>query len=263
MIDLRRGDCLDVMGTIADGSIDLVCADLPYATTSMEWDQVIPFEPLWSHYRRLLKSRGTVVLTASQPFTTDLIQSNREWFKYELIWKKTVVGGFVHAKNKPLKAHENIILFSPATTVHESQTLNRMTYQPQGLTRIHKKHFRPKARTEKSVVGSRPSHTTHTTGYTQEWTGYPTSIIEIANPNNGNVHPTQKPVALMEYLIRTYSNEGETVLDNCFGSCTTGIAAINTNRNFIGIEKDEKYFNIGKARVDSHLRDISCQLPLS
>jgi site-specific DNA-methyltransferase (adenine-specific) len=249
MIDLRCGDCLDLMADIEPGSIDLILCDLPYGTTACKWDTVIPFEPLWAHYRRLLKPRGAVVLTASQPFTSMLVMSNREWFKYCWVWEKTRVSGFVHAKNKPLKTHEDIAVFSPATTVHASQTDNRMTYNPQGIrpfveirsgVRVSRMSF--------TSTGPRPSHGL----YESSHENYPRSVLNVpSGDNSGSFHPTQKPVALMEYLIRTYSNEGETVLDNCIGSGTTGVACLNTDRNFIGIERDPDYFAIASKRIES------------
>jgi site-specific DNA-methyltransferase (adenine-specific) len=252
--DLRLGDCLDVMATLADNSVDLILCDLPYGTTACKWDSVIPFEPLWTQYRRIAKPSAAIVLTASQPFTTALIASNMEMFKYCLVWEKTRATGHVHAKNKPMKSHEDVCVFSGGTTVHASQSKSRMTYNPQGLVRVDRESYRP-SRGERlsdeadALYSVRPSHKKT---IRQEFEGYPRSVIKIASEHNvgaGAFHPTQKPVALMEYLIRTYTNEGDTVLDSCMGSGTTGVAAMRTGRNFIGIERDESYFAIADKRI--------------
>lgn len=244
-VRLIQGDCLDVMRTLEPGSVDLILADLPYGTTACKWDVVIPFEPLWECYRRLLKPRGAVVLTASQPFTSMLVMSNLEWFKYCLVWEKTRVSGFAHAKNKPMKSHEDVAVFSPATTVHASQTAFRMTYNPQGLMPTNRPHKGVRKPTYGNTSkGIRPSD--H--AYIQEASGYPKSVIKTKS-EYVIVHPTQKPVALFEYLIKTYSNEGELILDNTIGSGTTAVAAINTGRRCIGIERDPGYFETAVNRV--------------
>lgn len=253
MINLMHGDCLELMKEIPDGSVDMVLTDPPYGTTACKWDRVIPFEPMWDNVRRVLKSNGTAVFTASQPFTSALVMSNTAWFKYCLVWEKTRATGHIHAKNKPMKKHEDILVFSSGTTVHASQSANRMTYNPQGLTFAPYVHKRPSAGSSGggSTISPRKSHKKERL---VEYTGYPTSIIPIASEHNvgsGAFHPTQKPVALMEYLIRTYTNEGETVLDFTMGSGTTGVAAQNLDRSFIGIELDETYFNIAKERIDA------------
>jgi site-specific DNA-methyltransferase (adenine-specific) len=244
-VTLWQGDCLDKMSNIADGSVDLILCDLPYGTTACAWDSVIPLQPLWAHYKRIIKSTGAIILTASQPFTTVLIASNMEWFKYCWVWEKTRATDFVNAKNKPMKRHEDIAVFSPGTTANGSD--RRMTYNPQGLVYKREDYYRPNPKMKNGgVIGERPSHTN---GYVREWTNYPTSILEFANPNNGSVHPTQKPVDLGEYLICTYTNQGETVLDNTMGSGSFGVAAINTGRRFMGIEREDKYFEIAKRRI--------------
>lgn len=244
MIKLMQGDCLELMRDIPDGSVDLVLTDPPYGTTACKWDAVIPFEPMWAHVRRVLKPTGAAVFTASQPFTSALVMSNAEWFKYCWVWEKSRPGDIFNAKNKPLKSHEDVIVFSAGTTANGSN--RRMAYLPQGVTKGGIKTNNPDDR-EYAFKGSRPSlkahHVTH--GGT-----YPRSVIKIANPNAGSFHPTQKPVALMEYLIRTYTNEGETVLDFTMGSGTTGVACVNTGRKFIGIERDEEYFQIAQDRIN-------------
>lgn len=244
-VTLLHGDCLEHMKTIPDGSVDLILNDPPYGSTSNKWDTIIPFEPMWEQLRRILKNNGTAVFTASQPFTTSLIMSNIEWFKYCLVWEKTRATGHVHAKNKPMKKHEDILIFSSGTTVHASQSVNRMTYNPQGLEKMKNIKIRKAGGESNTVMSVRPSHR----DVVQEYENYPTSIIKIAS-EGATIHPTQKPVALMEYLVKTYTNENETVLDFTMGSGTTGVACVNTNRNFIGIELDDVYYNLAKDRIE-------------
>ena len=262
---LFHGDCLDEMNKIADGSVDLILCDLPYGTTDrkgveskgnnrlLSWDTVIPLDKLWDQYKRVLKPLGTVVLTADQPFTSQLILSNLEWFKYEWIWKKKKTTGFLLANYRPMKCTEDVVVFSAGGAAAASRNGTNMTYNPQGL--IEKN---VKKRNSAKRLGNflhNPEHMgagnklLHDGEYEQKYTNYPSEIIEFGL-DKGAVHPTQKPVALMEYLIKTYSNEGETVLDNCMGSGTTGVACVNTNRNFIGIELDKEYFEIAKERIN-------------
>lgn len=265
MVDLYYGDCLVEMKKIEDNSVDLILCDLPYGTTDrsgvekkngnnrlLKWDTVIPLESLWLEYKRVLKPKGAVVLTADQPFTSKLIMSNIEWFKYEWIWKKKKTTGFLLANYRPMKQTEDVIVFSPAHAAAASRHGGNMTYNPQGL--IEKK---VKKKNDPNRLGKflhNPEHMgkgnklLHETEYEQKFTNYPSEIIEFGLDRNV-VHETQKPVALMEYLIRTYSNEGEIVLDNCMGSGTTGVACINTNRKFIGIEKKDEYFDVAKKRI--------------
>ena len=239
-----KGDCLEMMKLIPDDSVDMVLCDLPYGTTQCAWDSVIPFEPLWAEYRRVIKGTGAIVLSASQPFTSALIASNFSMFKYCWVWEKTRPGDIFNAKNKPLKSHEDICVFSTGTTANGSD--RRMQYLPQGVGTGGVKTNNPDEK-EYAFKGKRPSHKeSHVT----QGSNYPRSVLKIANPNAGSVHPTQKPVALMEYLIRTYTNEGDTVLDNTMGSGTTGVACVNTGRKFIGIERDDKYFAIAQKRIE-------------
>lgn len=250
MITLKNGDCLDEMAWIEDGSVDLILCDLPYGTTACAWDAIIPLDRLWRHYRRILKGNGAVVLCAGQPFTSTLICSNLDWFKYSWVWHKSRALGFTNAKNKPMNKHEDVVVFSPGTCANRSE--RRMLYNPQGLVAYGKTVSGIKACAADSEPGGhrfgRPSHKAERV---QEFTNYPNSILQI--PNEGStVHPTQKPLALMEYMVLTYTNLGDTVLDNCMGSGTTGVACKNTGRNFFGIERDEKYFAIAKARIDGH-----------
>jgi site-specific DNA-methyltransferase (adenine-specific) len=241
------------MAKLADHSVDLLLVDLPYGTTACPWDSVIPLDRLWKEYYRIMKPNKAMVFTASQPFTTSLIASNIKDFKYEWIWVKNRPTNFAHAKNKPMKKHENVLVFSTGTTVHASQSASRMPYNPQGLIDIEEKTVVKKASEKTDVMFSeRPGHGE----FKRNKTGYPHSILEFSTDQLG-IHPTAKPVALFEYLIRTYSEEGDLVLDNTAGSGTTAIAAINTNRKWICIEKDEDYYSKAIDRVQQHSADKS------
>jgi site-specific DNA-methyltransferase (adenine-specific) len=243
---LLHGDCLDLLPTLETGSIDMVLCDLPYGTTACKWDSVIPFEPLWREYKRVCKPNAAIVLFAVDPFTSALIVSNLAQFKYRWIWKKSKGSNFPQAPNMPLKVAEDIAVFSGGVVGHVSQAgARRMTYNPQGIrqgTTIVKQ-----GRNTSELRYHRDSHTNHTTGYTCKAENYPTVLLEFQSENG--FHPTQKPVALMEYLIRTYTNPGDTVLDNTMGSGTTGVACVNTGRQFIGIERDPDYFAIAQRRI--------------
>jgi len=247
-IRLMLGDCLEKMKDIPDGSVDLILCDLPYGTTACKWDSVIPFEPLWAQYRRIAKKNAAIVLTASQPFTTALIASNMREFRYCWYWKKSVGSGFQNAKRQPLRLIEEVVVFYRKPP----------KYIPQGLVRTDAPRVN-KISAADSIVGGTPGRGgLRTVGneWVQEFTNYPRNVLEFPAPMAGRKHPTQKPVALMEYLIRTYTNEGETVLDNCMGSGTTGVACINTNRNFIGIELDPTYFDIACKRIEEAQRQV-------
>lgn len=254
---LHLGDCLELMRELPDASVDMVLCDLPYGTTACKWDSVIPFEPLWEQYKRVIKGPGAIVLTASQPFTSALIMSNLDWFKYQWVWEKDKGNNFMHAKNMPIKFHEDVCVFSSGTTVHASQSKNRMPYNPQGLVKVDKKWSRPKHYEN----GHNLSRESHKLDRVIEFENYPRSIIKFSNSDNRErgLHPTQKPVALMEYLIRTYTNEGDTVLDNTMGSGTTGVACINTGRRFIGMERDPGYFKTAKQRIQAKLSHIDLE----
>ena len=194
-----------------------------------------------------MKPRGAMVLFGAQPFTTDLINSNRKWFKYCWVWEKTKPSGFVHAKNMPLKSHEDICVFSRGTIAHISQSKNRMIYNPQGIVEINKSQYRPSRKNGSDVsMGDRPSLQYN---WVQTHTGYPRTVLKFSNPNNYKLHNSPKPLDLLEYLIRTYTNPGDLVLDNVMGSGTTGHACVNLSRRFIGIELDAKYYEIAKARI--------------
>ena len=277
MVELYHGDCLEQMVNIPDHSVDLILTDLPYGTTDrngveskgsnrlLQWDTVIPLDLLWEQYRRILKPLGTVALTADQPFTSQLILSNLDWFKYEWIWKKKKTTGFLLANYRPVKETEDVVIFSPGGAAAASRNGKNMTYNPQGL--IEKKVKKKNSAKRLGKFLHTPEHMgennklLHETEYEQKWTNYPSEIIEFGLDRDV-IHPTQKPVALMEYLIRTYSNEGETVLDNCMGSGTTGVAAIKTNRKFIGIEADADYFTKASERINNTTVDTEEQNPL-
>ena len=216
------------MASIPDGSVDMILCDLPYGTTQNKWDSVIPFEPLWAHYKRICK--GPIVLTASLPFTATLGASNVGWLKYGWVWEKGSATGHLNAKRMPMKLHEDILVFSKGSHV----------YNPQDLVPFGKVTRRGSNGGNFGVSGKENF---------QEFTNYPRSVLRFNNDPKP-IHPTQKPVALMEYLIKTYTNEGDVVMDNCMGSGTTGVACANTGRNFIGIEKDPTYFAAAKARIE-------------
>ena len=240
MINLMQGDCLERMKEIPDGSIDMVLTDPPYGTTACKWDSVIPFEPMWEQLKRATKKKGAIVMTASQPFTSVLVTSNLKMFKYCWVWKSNRAANFAQAPYMTLKNCEDVCVFSCAGVAQNSKV--RMTYNPQGLKRMDKVVAGKKANEH------RPNRKDQNP-YRQRHTGYPNQILEF--PKDAKpIHPTQKPVALMEYLIKTYTNEGETVLDFTMGSGTTGVAAKNLGRDFIGIELDETYFNIAKDRIE-------------
>ena len=239
MINLMLGDCLERMKEIPDGSVDMILADLPYGTTACKWDTIIPFEPLWEQYKRVIKDNGAIVLTASQPFTSALVMSNPKMFKYEWVWQKTMAGNFFNANKEPMKKHENILVFYKKPPQYNPQ----MSYgKPYSEKKERKRYYGAFARDK--TTSKKPT--------INKGTRYPSTVQLFSNGNNkNNGHPTQKPVALFEYLIKTYTNEGETVLDNCMGSGTTGVACKNLNRKFIGIEKDETYFKIAQDRINA------------
>lgn len=234
MINLMQGDCLELMKNIPDGSVDMVLCDLPYGTTACKWDNVIPFEPLWEQYNRIIKKNGAICLFGSEPFSSALRMSNIKNFKYDWIWNKRLAGNGILAKKQPLKIHEIVSVF------------NTSIYYPQMV--------KGKLR-NKMTGGLKESEITGGNTIVSEYKNdlyYPRSILEfsIANMRKGRLHPTQKPVSLLEYLIKTYTNEGESVLDNCMGSGSTGVACVNTGRNFVGIELDNGYFEIAQKRIE-------------
>jgi site-specific DNA-methyltransferase (adenine-specific) len=241
-IELMQGDCLEKMKDIPDKSIDMILCDLPYGTTACKWDTIIPFEPLWEQYKRVIKPNGAIVLTASQPFTSALVMSNPKMFKYDWVWEKSRVTGVLNAKRQPLRTKEDVLVFS----------INTPVYNPQGTYKCNKQTGTGVARDGSQGLATGKITQTSNGKYRQTVTGYPRNIIRI--PSEGRTkHPTQKPVALFEYLIKTYTNEGDLVLDNCMGSGTTGVACKNLNRNFIGIELDPDYFKIAEKRINENL----------
>ena len=231
------------MKDIPDGSIDMILADLPYGTTACKWDTIIPFEPLWEHYERVIKDNGAIVLTAAQPFTSALILSNPNLFRYEWIWEKTIAPNFMFAKKQPLRRHENVVVFYKKQPTYNPQMEKGEPYTDKRTNR-YKEGTEINRESIADIMGQHKKKPIKNKG-----TRYPSTVQKFSNGNRGNVHPTQKPVPLIEYLIRTYTNEGETVLDNCIGSGTTAVAAINTGRNFIGIEKEWEYCEIANERI--------------
>lgn len=239
MIDLYLGNCLDLMPILADESVDMILTDLPYGSTACKWDTVIPFEPLWEQYKRIIKPNGCIALFATEPFASRLVCSNIDMFRYDLIWDKVnLYTGSLLANKRPLRRHEQIMIFYKHQPTYNKQMRQG---QPYSMTRNTK------------GVGEYATKTYQRVKTVNNGEHNPCSIIEIegGNKSEKGLHPTQKPVALCEWLIKTYTNEGETVLDSCMGSGTTGVACINTGRNFIGIELDEHYFNIAKERINA------------
>jgi site-specific DNA-methyltransferase (adenine-specific) len=241
-----NGDCLEVMQGIPSGSIDMVLCDLPYGTTNIEWDKPLPLTPLWEQYERIIKASGVIALFSAQPFTTDLINSNRKLFRYEVIWEKTQPTGFLNAKKMPLRKHENILIFYKKLP----------TFNPQ-FTKVQRSDI---GRTRLNGTGSQQyqKYMKPDWSYTENGERYPTDVIKFSNWNGAlfgktdktRKHPTAKPAALFEYLIKTYTNEGDLVLDNCIGSGTTAVAAINTGRNFVGIELSKEYCALAEGSIE-------------
>lgn len=237
---LMQGDCLERMKEIETGSVDMILCDLPYGTTQNKWDSVIPFTPLWEQYKRVIKKQGAIVLTASQPFTSALVMSNVKMFKYEWIWEKSQAVGHLNAWKRPMLKHESILVFANGQTQYNPMIEDKPVENQRPLT----------TRTKKSTNYGDHRLDTHKCPPDKSM---PRSVVKFNNAQ-GNIHPTQKPLSLMEYLIKTYTNESETVLDNCFGSGTTGVACVNTNRKFIGIELDENYYGLAKKRIIDTIR---------
>ena len=240
---LVNADCFDVFPFIEDKSIDAIICDLPYGTTACKWDSVIPFEPLWKHYERVIKNNGAIVLTASQPFTSALVMSKPKMFKYEWIWEKSKASNFLLAKKQPLKAHENVLVFANGTPNYYPQKTQGKPYYRGG---VKEKHDNPE------VSNNIPNYHSHIRK-SEDGMRLPRSVQYFTTAEfDGKFHPTQKPIALFEYLVNTYTNEGETVLDNCMGSGTTGLACLKTNRQFIGIEKEKQYYDVAVRRLSSY-----------
>ena len=236
MINLMLGDCLERMKEIPDGSVDMVLTDPPYGTTACKWDSIIPLEPMWEQLKRVVKPNGAIVMTASQPFTSKLVMSNLDAFKLEWVWEKSKATGHALCKKRPLKAHESILVFSYGVEAYNPQMTDGKPY--------------------KSKLGKKESQEFSTGNHRNDSDGkrYPRSVQYFKtseSERNYYRHPTQKPVALMEYLISTYTNVNQTVLDFTMGSGTTGVACVKTSRNFIGIELDPDYFEIAKQRIEA------------
>ena len=239
---LLQGDCLELMKDIPDKSIDLILCDLPYGTTRNSWDEVIPFDKLWAQYNRIIKDNGAILLFAQGKFYVNLVSSNMKMFRYDLVWDKELISGFLNAKRMPLRRHEQVAVFykhlptyNPQFTQGKPLHSKGTAYQIKELTNNNYGDFKA---TDDDRAGSTEK--------------YPTSIIKFQKPHPSVcVHPTQKPIELLEYLIKTYTNEGDTVLDNCMGSGSTGVACKNTDREFIGMELDEKYYKIACERLEA------------
>jgi DNA modification methylase len=236
MINLMLGDCLERMKEIPAGTVDLVLCDPPYGTTMCKWDSVINLELMWEQLKRVIKQNGAIVITAAQPFTSILVCSNLKMFRYDLVYDKPAGTGFFNAKKMPLRSHESVLVF-----------YNKLpTYNPQ-MTHGHERKTSSRLDAKSECYGKAVKKTSY-----DSTSRYPRSIQRFSSDKQkGNFHPTQKPVALMEYLIKTYSNESEAVLDFTMGSGSTGVAAKNLNRDFIGIELDEEYFNIAQDRIEN------------
>ena len=256
MIELDKiynEDCLEGMKRIPDGSVDAIICDLPYGTTACAWDSVIPIDKLWEQYKRIRKPSCVILLFGSEPFSTNLRMSNMKEWRYDWIWKKNSSVGFVHAKNRPNKNFEIISAFCQYSMGHKSLLGEKhMPYNPQGLIPIHEVQRNAKEKFG-GVVGKRKSHKEVVV---REWTNYPKAILEY-DVDSDSFHPTQKPVDLLRYLIRTYSNEGDTILDNCMGSGTTAVACIREKRHFIGFELNKEYFDKACKRIDAERRQLT------
>lgn len=231
-----QGDCLEVMKDIPDKSIDMILCDLPYGTTACKWDTIIPFEPLWEQYKRIIKDNGAIVLTSVQPFSSKLVMSNPNWFKYQWVWNKKIPSGMSYARFQPMRQHEDVLVFCEGKTIYNAQMIKR----------------------DKPIKGGGMSKGETTNNQklvalkkTYEYKN-PTSIIVFDKIRKDSLHPTQKPTELFEYLIKTYTNEGDLVLDNCAGSFTTAVASENLKRNWICIEKEAEYCEIGQKRLDDY-----------
>lgn len=235
-VTLWRGNCLELMKDIPDKSVDMILCDLPYGATMNKWDSVIDFDELWTAYKRIIKNNGAIVLFGQGLFTAELACSNKEMFRYRLVWEKTKAGGFLNARRMPLQAHEDISVFYKKLPTYNPQMETGKPYAKRAVTNGDGGCYGKFDRVGQTNINN--------------GTRFPRSVLRFSNDNYNSIHKTQKPVQLLEYLIRTYTNEGETVLDNCMGSGSTGVACVNTNRNFIGIELDENYFQIAKNRIE-------------
>jgi site-specific DNA-methyltransferase (adenine-specific) len=236
------GDAIDEMSKLPDKSIDMILCDLPYGTTQCKWDTVIPFDSLWEQYRRIIKDKGAIVLTASQPFTSNLVMSNPKLFRYSLVWEKSKSTGYLNSKKMPMRSHEDILVFYKSLPIYNPQMVDGKPYDKGKAHRPTEVY-----REQKGEI-----HVKNDSGQR-----YPRSVQYFKTAESEGVvyHPTQKPISLMEWLIKTYTNEGDIVLDNCIGSGTTAIACIRTNRKYIGIDIDESYINITTERISNELNN--------
>ena len=248
-VELKQGDCLELMKNIPDGSVDLVLTDPPYGTTACKWDSVIPFEPMWAQLNRIIKPNGAICLFGSEPFSSALRMSNIKNFKYDWVWKKPRGTGHLNSKKQPLRDVENVSVFYKKQCTYNPQYSIGEPYSALKGGKISKVSESGVTTYGKFMNGA--EYRNDNNGFR-----YPKQVLEFGVVERGTLHPTQKPVPLLEYLIRTYTNEGETVLDFTMGSGSTGVACVNTNRNFIGIELDEGYFNIAKKRIEEAQEQI-------
>ena len=246
MLELYKGDCIEVMKSIPNKSIDMILADLPYGTTQCSWDEVIPFDKLWNQYNRVIKDRGVIALFGAEPFSSKLRVSNMKNYKYDWIWEKSKATNFLNAKRQPLRAYENICIFYKKQSIYNPQMTEGDSYN-KGVR---------KQQTNNDVYGEFEQVEVKSDGLR-----YPRNVVyfKTVESEGKTYHKTQKPVALLEYLIKTYTNKGNVVLDNVMGSGSTGVACLNTNRKFIGIELDEDYFNIAQNRINEHKSNILIQ----
>lgn len=262
-MELYNEDCLEGMKRIKDGSIDAIICDLPYGTTACYWDSVIPFEPLWEQYRRIIKPKGAIVLFATEPFTSTLICSNIKQFREKLTWVKHKPSNIGNAKYMHLKYSEDIVVFADGKCTYNPQMQPRISDRVRQAQKGNSKQWRTNRKETQEVSFATQYEPRSWDSFDADWK-YPSNVITIpavvSNSKEKVGHPTQKPVALIEYLIRTYSNEGDLILDNCMGSGTTAIACINTNRNFIGFELDKGYCDIAQKRIREHQMQLRLDL---
>lgn len=255
-VKLLQGDCLQLMKQIPDRSIDMVLCDPPYGTTGSKWDSVLSYQELWSQYRRIISDSGVIVLFGTEPFATKVRSEALDLYKYDWIWRKSTVTGFAHARNMPLRDYENIMVFSKSSIGHMSKLgQKRMPYNPQGL--------RPCMQKDKSHKNSLVMHSgtfanTKESHYVRTETGFPRMVLNFEkNPKDSKYHLNSKPVSLLEYLIKTYTDKGQYVFDNCMGGGSTGVACVKTDRNFIGMELDPQYFQIAQKRICKALEEMA------
>lgn len=238
-MNLQKGDCIELLGGVKDESIDMILCDLPYGTTRCKWDEIIPFDQLWKQYKRVIKENGAIVLFGDGIFTANLIKSNERMWRYNMVWDKQRGCDFLNANVKPLKSHEDILVFYKKKPTYNKQYWYSKPYKAQKNGSLSDNYGSRKTAWSESEDGRRN----------------PLTILTFGK-DAAKLHPTQKPVALLEYLIKTYTNEGETVLDNCMGAGSTGVACVNTGRHFVGMEKDDKYFEIASDRISQAMQEV-------